>query len=353
MNFGIRRLLSDFEDQNVAFAFILLFGRYRWIVSTWRNHYRRLRLGGVLVCLWTFIGLTNASGADVAFIARGRVSVSAGKLPEGNRSFEFAYSNGWWQVEVGPGAGLGFNAAKIVDGMRWFVRTEPTPGVYDMAYAEPVTYSPVSYRELFATWLALCPNPELPFVGTNQLAPFALDITPWNAGARKAERPPMRYNATYVAPASVLSTLDIHNSGAWVDDEGTIRAHPFSFRELAYVAASTTNWNGLTLTTAGTLMGFYIHYEKATPPSVAQLWSALVRVQEILPFDATKLRRAPARLVAEDMRIPGAARGEGANYIVTNDVWKPKNDRDLLERGKMLRPSRHDATEEVAPKTPL
>jgi hypothetical protein len=310
-----------------------------------------VRCAFVLTAL--LFGLLSASAAEVAFIARGRVSVSAGQLPEGNRTFEFAYSNGWWQVETGPGAGLGMNAAKIVDGVRWFARIDPKPGIVDMAYAEAITYPPVSYRELFATWLALCPNPELPFISTNELAPFALDITPWNEGARKADRPPLRYNAGYVAPGGVLSTLDIHNQGSSIDEDGTMRKLPFAFREMAYVAASRTNWNGLTLTTAGTLMGFNLHYEKGAPPSVAQSWSASVIVQEIVPFDATKFKAAPRKMIAEDMRIPGAPRWEGVNYMVTNDVWKPKNDRELLQRAKAMRAPRADDGDEVAPKMPL
>ena len=289
--------------------------------------------------------------SSFVFTAAGFVSTESHQSPVAtNRVFKsdgkvlFSYSNGIWWIqyyyqhqEFPPGfpSSTGHLATikddkRIPDGMReivtfppWTNRVEP-PNVRPFATVTSDTFPDEGERGLFLPWLALCPSPELPLVGSNSIRTIFMSrnlftnlANPENSGG---------FKATYIEPErQFLSELIITNNGTMFLSSGTTRRwlEPFNngFVSFSYKVLETTNVNGILFPLSAVL------YEFMPLPdgkSAEDTYPAVIAKMEVEQVDIggreLKLLPVPTNIVAMDKRL-SLPKGRTINYSVTDDQY--------------------------------
>jgi hypothetical protein len=262
--------------------------------------------------------------------------------------FTFTYSNSVWEIQVYSQKGNvpGIDQAKfsntviyckrIQDGIRYYVTsaTNGNKSALPVAQAVPIAFPPPDQNSLFACWLTLCPNPELPIVDLKSIRRFLsteLFKNTNNIG---------KYFASYLDAGPFLSTLSITNNGVEFISETEILKQDVPFKdgylEFAYQVLATTNINGLTLPIESVTYE-YSTKEKATKNT--DVYPVLVfklKIQKITPTTEV-LFSEPKQLVAMDRRPGDLPNGKSVNYVVKNDKWAATNDRQLVKFAETTR----------------
>ncbi|EEF60944.1 hypothetical protein [Pedosphaera parvula] len=294
----------------------------------------------LLVLVGIVMGIRMGLSAEVIppFVAEGTVTtpVYHPGNPESDHNkeadFRFAYSNGWWEVEIKyPHAKahtpLVSDCMRIPDGVRSYILFAGNTNSKAMtgASACPMLFpAPGHWAELTA-WLSFCPHPELPIIEGNRMRRFlnlpncALDLfnDPRNEGT---------FAARYLEPEKAfLSELNITNNGYYIELMEDIRRYPppyqNGFWEFRYEVLQTTNLNGHTFPTKAALkLGAILAHAESSMHTVTE-----INVKRI-SFSASDLARkntAPEELFAFDHRPPNLEKDESKEYIVKHDQWKP------------------------------
>ena len=312
---------------------------------------RIILLLGICLPLWSVVTVQAAKQSDAqAFTAEGTISTAIYTRPNNpNPAYKsecrvsFSYSNGWWQIEglfnqPEKMAGTIQNCRRVPDGVRSFYNwAKPngdapnTKAVTPSATAYAINFPPPESIELFVTWLALCPNAELPITaeGTmRRLLTVELLDHPKNEG---------RYSIKRLEPDGLfVSELVVTNNG--IDfgmNEALIkRSPPFQngYAETMYQIIETTNINGLPFPLAAIYRRFLPLPNANTSSDLFETVIARLRIDKLTGFNSQQVSKIkpPPVMVALDQRLPNLPKGVTVNYMLTNDQWRAANDPTLV-----------------------
>lgn len=309
-------------------------------------------IGGLLKCLPAMA----AENVIPPFLAEGRLLTQEFRI-DTNLNYRtdahvvFLHSNGWWQVEVRysylhrpSGIAIVENCMKIPDGTRSYMLFggSTNTGVTTSANACPISFPLSGRTEILATWLGLCPYPQLPLIDGKRIRRFNYlpDYRPKILNAPGNEG---FYAAKYLAPENAfLSELVITNNGFEIDlnvdkngpeDEGRIMRYPppfeNGFTELQYQVIETTNLHGITFPMRAVCKRFHPNWGTKDPDDLYVSLQSELTVTRISfsEKDVAKRIAAPAEMIATDAR-PGAR----STYRVRDDQWKPVSDPEIKRR---------------------
>lgn len=308
-------------------------------------------IGWLLKCLPAM----TAENSIPPFVAEGRL-VTQQFRPDTNLNYRtdarvvFLYSNGWWELEarftylhLPSGATNVQNCMKIPDGTRSYTVFEgSTNRGMTMAIACPTSFPLSGRTEMLASWLGLCPYPELPLIDGKRMRRFN-NLPDYRPKILNAPENEGFYAAKYLTPESTfLSELVVTNNGFSIDlnvlkssaeDEGEIfrYAPPFEngFTELQYQVIETTNLHGITFPLRAICKRFHPNWGTKDPNDLRVALQSELTVTRISFSEKDVARRiaAPAEMYAMDAR-PGAR----SNYLVRDDQWKPVSDPEIKRR---------------------
>ena len=255
----------------------------------------------------------------------------------GEAAARFWYSNGWWQIEctfASPErvAGKVENCRRISDGVRYGTSVPQefrgtTDKVWPTAKALAIPFPPPPRVELFVTWLALCPDPELPVIDSKRIRrlnlPQLLDH-PKNIGTFSSRM--------LESGGSFLSELIVTNNGILFGPNETPTQYPGPFAdgfvETTFEATERTNVWGISFPLHATLSRFSPRLGGKNREDLRLGAITRLDVTKIGGLDTEELRghAAPTLVVALDRRAPKLPDGITVNHIVTNDEWLPAKD---------------------------
>jgi len=327
-------------------------------------------LGGVWLMLASYCGtsLPLQAGDNIPpFVAEGHLSTQEIRTERTNLSYRteakvlFYYSNGWWQVQAeysylhqkGSAAHID-NCMRIPDGTRTYTLFggDGRKGVTG-ASACPNPFPPPGNTELLATWLSLCPRPELPLIDAQRMRRF-INLTicrpdifdrPWNEG---------NYGLQYLSPGEAfLSELNITNNGFSIEltvaasgnPEGEVTRFraPFNngFQELEYRVLESTNFNGIAFPMRMIYKRFSPDFlgKRREDVRVRLVSELVVSRISFSKDDIAKRSPAPSPLFAFDLRAPDLPKYATVDYLVTGDEWKPLSDPEIARRVRGARQS--------------
>ena len=249
----------------------------------------------------------------------------------------FWYSNGWWQAEctfTSPErvAGLVQNCSRISDGVRY--RTfqskqgrDNAGGVWPSAYAIAVPFPPAHMGALLVTWLALCPNAELPIIDEKRIRRFSKDELlnePKNVGTYSSR--------SLETGSSFLSELLVTNNGFYFGPDDKPIRHPEPFAdghlELAFEVTARTNIAGITFPLSAAYSRFVPRQQGKSKEDLRLGALTRLEISRIGGFDTDELREhaLPTTVIALDRRATNLPAGVTVNHIVTDDHWVPAKD---------------------------
>jgi hypothetical protein len=263
-------------------------------------------------------------------------------------SISFSWSNGLWQIEqatesipkfVRAARGTNVTATRIMnckrvpDGVRYYSlfqnsANEAAKGHLPVVEVIPTAFPPINFREQLLSWLALCPNPELPIVSSNQMQRFT-------SQRRLNEADNVgNYHASYLETnAFFLSDLSISDNGVIKHLDGTVRHRepPFAegFIDFHFRTLETTNVNGVLFPKRAELrllspLPNAKNQDDSWPVLVCSLNVEQIRSENV-EFQSPKLN-----FFVRDSRIPTKPGLIPLRYIVTNDVFAPKANKRLI-----------------------
>jgi hypothetical protein len=258
----------------------------------------------------------------------------------------FAYSNGWWRLELEYKSGnLQTNAAvpkgvpseqlsgnlvdckNIPDGVRYVITRRNAPdsigvtNILKTACLEPTKFPPPEMPDLFVCWLALCPNPELPVIDGSKMRRLI------SSGFLKDSENRGEYGLKYIAPDNAfLLELCITNDGMVPMHDGSLMKQPApydkGYREFEYQVLETTNWNGAVFPLRSVL---HKYVPLPNGSSREDLFSAVVvrlNVESIQAgFERPEVDLTKSMFMAKDNRLPHLPGRQPIRYAATNDQW--------------------------------
>jgi len=292
-----------------------------------------------------------------AFTAEGTISTAFYTIPGTPAVYMsecrvfISSSNGWWQIEgvfkqPDTMAGTTENCRRLPDGVRCFFLwpklsgdAPNTKAVTPSATAYAISFPPPERTELFVTWLALCPNAELPTTGKGtirRLLTAELLNHPNNEG---------QYAIHYLEPDDVfVSELVITNNGIDFGINQTLITNrpPFhnGYTESMYQLTKTTNVNGMTFPLEATYRKFAPLRNASTSGDLFEMLVARLRIDKLTSFDSQHVsdNASPPVMVALDRRPPNLPDGITVNHMVTNDQWLAAKDPRIVELASTYRP---------------
>lgn len=276
--------------------------------------------------------------------------------------FSFVYSNGWWRVAthyLNPNVGelAEESCMRIPDGVRLYSLFQGDERVA-MTPAEvcSTAFPPPGSRLLFDTWLAFCPNPELPIIDESRMRRFLNVPTCWPDLENHPENEG-RFDLTYFTPDKLfIKRLSITNNGISLgigsDNRSEVRPFPppfdDGFLEFRYEADAATNVGGWTFPDYGESKRYRPDWKSGKHGELYLSSVSHLRVDHISVGGATTLSEAPLpwRLLALDSRPPGLPNDRTVDYIVTNDQWKPVSDPWIKHLANIVRRTERKSTRE-------
>lgn len=310
-------------------------------------------------------GYAESKKASV-FTARGVVSVVAHMHPgDTNYSISsdgdvlFSYDHGVWQVQFTfrHSAHLGYtnvydgvpgtvtDEKRIPNGMRTIYTFPSQPGI-DAATTAKVKPSAmvttnhipdVGSQEVFLPWLSLCPNPELPLLGSNLIHRWVQIVQQNELTATN------HYQARYLEPANqFLGELIITNNGTEFTSDGKSfelpKPYDAGFVGFAYQVVATTNCEGImfpleTVLTQFSPMPAGKSREDLHPTVVSRL-----KLEQIdVGGKKLSLIPVPHSVVALDSRSPVLKNHMTMNYEVIDDQYYDLTNAQLKRLENMYR----------------
>lgn len=284
----------------------------------------------------------ESSGSSIPpFLAQGLVSA---KPDESTATFSFAWSNGWWRVQITQAHPLNSgpvlqDCMKVPDGVRHYVLfAKEAPAALTSATVCPNAYPPAGLAGgMFQCWLSLCPYPELPLVDGRRMHRF-LNLPTCQPELTNDSRDEADYALGYLMPGhAFLSELSLTNNGTWLDLTeksdfafiqygGALQAG--GFPEMEYRLLETTNVGGILFPRLATVsypgLGLV---EPAGRNEREAHWVVKISVTNILLHGGFEGPAAPAKLFAMDYRYPRfSSAGRPFNpylgSVITNDSWQ-------------------------------
>lgn len=247
------------------------------------------------------------------------------------------YSNGWWQIEctfTSPErvAGMVENCSRISDGVRY--RTFQSKqdrhddgDVWPSASALAIPFPPPTMGELLITWLALCPNAELPIIDSKRIRKFnevELLNHPKNVGT---------YSSRLLETgSSFLSELLVTNNGFYFGPDHNPVRYPGPFAdghlELAFEVTAMTNVDAIAFPLRAAYSRFVPRREGKSKEDLRLGALTRLDISRIGGFDTDELREhaLPTSVIALDRRATNLPAGVTVNHIVTDDHWLPAKD---------------------------
>ena len=250
------------------------------------------------------------------------------------------YSNGWWRAQLAYLSPLRVkedidDCMTVPGGLRNFTIFKAGIGA-GRAYAEvcPLAFPPPGRPMMFAVWLSLCPNPQLPLIDGRRMHRFVhvpdceVEIlnVPENEGT---------YALSYLEPGKAfLSRLNITNNGFSVDMnvgasgglENTISRYgpPFDdgFLEMNYEVTAKTNFNGVAFPLRSVLRFLSPNYpakNRGDSGVRTEIQINITRTSAFSSSSAAAHNVKPAGIFAYDFR---STNGMCAVYAVSNDQWQ-------------------------------
>ena len=316
--------------------------------------------------------LTAAEPVIPSFAAEGNVEYRV-NLPQGgdpyeqqSAQFQFYYTNNWWQADViynnaAPGRPTVQSCMKVPGGTRKYTLFEGTsPALTTPADVCPTLFPPPGLKLLFATWISLCPRPELPLTNAAS-GPRFLDLPACRLSL--INHPENRGVYAVRHAHSFLEHLAISNNG-WElkiggsnDDEIWRYPAPYDngFTEFEYRTLETTNVNGIVFPLRTLLKEFRPRPGGSSREDVYAWVTTELSVSRIVVSQDAVVARPPApqRLLALDSRPAKLPKGRTADYIVSNDQWRAVSDPQLASLAQIARqpepgPRRHPAMPRLA-----
>jgi hypothetical protein len=185
--------------------------------------------------------------------------------------------------------------------------------------------------ELLITWLALCPNAELPIIDSKRIRKFnqvELLNHPKNVGT---------YSSRLLETgSSFLSELLVTNNGFYFgpDHNPTRYSGPFAdgHLELAFEVTASTNVGGITFPLSAAYSRFVPRREGKSKEDLRLGAITRLEISRIGGFDADELREhaLPSRVIALDRRATNLPDGVTVNHVVTDDHWPPAKDPRMI-----------------------
>ncbi|HEX5221422.1 MAG TPA: hypothetical protein VFZ59_17800 [Verrucomicrobiae bacterium] len=258
----------------------------------------------------------------------------------------FTYSNGWWeavtrsisrdQSTASPFGALQPHTAycmRIPDGIRHYTVYDGVSNSLTAAVACPINFPPPGDFPLFAIWLSLCPDPELPLLSSNRIRRF-VSLPSCEKEVLNHPQNVGDVTARYLdSPERFLASLRISNNGTYVDvkmgggvDVSTY-AEPFDrgFMDFQYEVIETTNIYSLLIPLKTELKRYGIKRLSEAAGGAKLYTGSLVEVAiKNLSLTASPTSRVTPRvLFAFDSRPPQLTAPALVRYSVTNDEWQP------------------------------
>jgi hypothetical protein len=329
------------------------------------------------IAKYVLIGLMSLSIAETSLCSSGnmntfpvfsaKVLISTKVMPEAgttnvtsniSREEYFYCSNGWWQIvsKFQEGfdkniptqfiIGTVVNCRRIPNGIRYITSNGRTASnSLPAAIAEPISFPPPEMNDLLACWLALCPDPSLPFLNDWEIQRLNSVRFLQNSSDYGT------FSIAYLEPdGGFVSKLYITNNGLIQMADGTVtrldRPYNHGYCEFAYRTLATTNFNGVIFPLHSVL---YKYITVPNAKTAEDLFPAVIsdfRLQTI-QIGGEPIRTAPL-IAAFDKRITNAPRG-GLVYLVTNDIWPAATNGKLVQLAttERLSQARYDANQTV------
>jgi hypothetical protein len=250
-------------------------------------------------------------------------------------------SNRWWRIRTDPlDSGLvPVDWMRIPDGVRSHSMVAANPTVTNWSPAAEAYASPYPLRGhtgLLLAWLAYVPHPELPVLDGIRIRRFLtpdLSRDPRNKGT---------YHAEWLAPEEAfLAKLSVTNDGLLFMGDGRVRRQKGKLArgwlEFEYVVHQTTNLLDITLPLLGTLNHYWVPPDGSSD-ELKLVWLETICLIEARPLKSVKLPQIDPKVIAIDYRLSDSTSSRALSYVVTNDIWKPTNDPNLLLLAKIQRP---------------
>lgn len=263
-------------------------------------------------------------------------------------SVSFSWSNGIWQIEqvstsvpkfvtAARGTNVSplriMNCKRVPDGVRYYTlftnaTTQAADDTVPIVKVIPTPFPPINFREQLLSWLAFCPNPELPVVSSNKIQRFTSQLH-LNDADNIGD-----YHVSYMdTNGFFLSELSISDSGVVKHLDGTTRRRdpPFAdgFIDFRFRTLEVTNVNGVLFPKRAKL-------ELLSPLPNAKTqddsWPMLACSLEVEQVDCDEVNFKSPNLTffVSDDRIPKKPGLLPLRYIETNDVFVSKTNKRLV-----------------------
>jgi hypothetical protein len=276
---------------------------------------------------------------------------------KGRFAFSYTQSN-IWQVQftyehfldhsvptASDPTGRMIDFLRISGGTRFFigeetnVHTAMLRGQHWMpsATTSPLPFPTMALQATFVPWLALCPQPELPFVDAGHIR---FNFTPeYLNDPRNAGEFAMQY---LNLKTGILARLDVTNNGLiFQHNESPVQLpEPYKegYEQFSYLVLETTNFSGITFPLEAVFRQFA---PLPAGKSRDDIYPAVVTHMKINQIDtisrALTLTPIPGVIEALDSRPTGLVGGITVNYLSTNDSWLSVTDKQLAAYANVVR----------------
>jgi hypothetical protein len=264
-------------------------------------------------------------------------------------TFSFYHSNGWWRIDLNSeeperGRPVFKSCMRIPDGVRVYMLFEGGGAGMPSSEACPITFPPPGQTLLFALWLGLCPEPELPIIGNNRMRRF-VDVPNCRLSLLNHPKNEGTYFLQYIEAGSPFrSRFALTNNGVFLgigndlEDQVWRQGSPFQngFLELEYETLESRHFDGVAFP-AQTVLSYYRPLPNAVTLDDVYVWMmtkfAVTNITSLSVENMT-FPETPERLFATDHRVPGLADDRGVGHVVQGDVWPHATDAELLRRAR-------------------
>jgi len=268
----------------------------------------------------------------------------------------FSYSNGWWRVQYNylqPSNMVGtvVDCKNIPDGVRCFLVDPRSKTLYPEAATAasvlPIKFPMAELLGCLATWLCLCPEPELPMLDEGKMSNFFVRYSLYSNTNNTAT-----YALEHIGPERLfVSRLSVTNNGMLLKPGGAAARppHPYDaeFLEWDYEVLSTTNIGGVTYPQAAVLSQYPRSSSRGDSRAKA-VTEIRLTVREVNgTTDGLASFKPTPPMVAIDQRPPGLPHGITMNHTVTGDTWLAVSDPKMKRLANAYRQTKKPPTKKL------